>query len=287
MAAIDYYQDSSQHGNYQYITLEEIINNYLMSRDADDYSATVPRFKILYQAMRGLREFYYDVLNEVRAIEIELSPALSITLPPDYVNYVRVSWVDEQGQLHPMSVDNRMSIAQEYLQDHQYNLLFDNQGCVMIGDSRDIDSSSSDSSEDSSAVRNYSVCSSGGFRPNQDMSKHYPNGKFRLDKTGGAIYFDSTVKGRFIVLEYISDGLFTGCEGRPESEIRIHKFAEGAINDFIHYELIKNRRNVPYNEKIRARKEYFNSRRLAKMRINTVRREEFIQAFKAQSKWIK
>ena len=93
--------------------------------------------------------------------------------------------------------------------------------------------------------------------------------------------------GRNIVLEYISDGLFTGCEGRPEEDIRIHKFAEAAILDYIFYELLKNRRNVPQNEKARSRKEYFNSRKNAKQRINSLRKDELLQVFKGASRWIK
>lgn len=288
MASIDYYNDPSQFGNYQYITLKEIINNFIMSRDADDYMATVPRFKILYHAMRGLREFYFDILQEIRAIELELSPNLTVTLPPDFVNYVRISWVDSNGQLHPMAQDKRMSIAQEYLQDDNYNLLFDSNGCVLQGTSQ-VGMDDNDVSDlaglDNGHIQNFTFCNL--FQPNRDMSNHFPNGRYKINKSSGVIEFGSDAMGRTIVLEYISDGLFTGCEGQPEDEIRIHKFAEGAILNFIFYELIKNRRNVPQNEKHRARKEYYNSRKNAKQRINTLRKDELLQVFKGSSRWIK
>lgn len=282
MSAIDYYDNPAEWGNYQYITMEEIVNNYIMSRDADDYTSTSQRFKIIYQARRAMREFYYDILREVRAIELELSPSLQVTLPPDFVNYVRISWVDEKGQLHPMAVDNRMSIAQEYLQDDNYELLFDNEGCVLIGEG----GHSGETTNNTSVVGRYSFCDS-QFRPNLDTSNVYNNGKYRLDKSRGIIQFGSDAMGRNIVLEYISDGLFTGCEGRPEDQIRVHKFAEAAVINFIYYELIKTRRNVPYNEKMRAKKEYWNSRRLTKLRINALRKDEILQSFRKASKWIK
>jgi len=285
MASIDYYENSSKWGNYQYLTLEEVINNYAMSRDSDDFTSNTQRHKILYQAMRGLRELYFDTLQEVKAIQLELSPALSVVLPPDYINYVRISWVDEFGQLHPMANDPRMSIAQQYLQDHEYNLLFDSDGCVLKG-SPDGGASSSATDSTDGVSNSYSFCRD-GFAPNADMSKYFPNGKYRLDKNAGVIQFGSGIEGKSIVLEYISDGLFTGCEGSPEEEIRINKFAESTILDFIYYQLIKNRRQVPYNEKMRARKEYYNSRRITKARINTLRKSEIIQAFKGSSKWIK
>lgn len=285
-----YYDNSDRHGEYQYVTLKEVLDNFMMSRDSDDYHGTTPRFKVLFQAMRGLREFYYDVVREVRAIELELSPTLSVTLPPDFINYVRISWVDSEGQLHPMAVDNKMSIAEEYLQDHEYNLLFDNEGCVLVGDSGSQTSSggagnNSENEKSCSTHSNYDFCNV--FNPNQDLSKVYTNGRYKIDKSRGIVQFGSDAMGRIVVLEYISDGLYTGCEGKPEEEIRIHKFAEGALMDFIYYELIKNRRRVPANEKMRARKEYYNSRKNAKQRINALRTDELLQVFKGSSKWIK
>lgn len=288
MASIDYYGDDSQWGQYQYLTLEEVINNFLMSRDSDDYAAMASRVKVLYHARRGLREFYYDVLQEVQGIELDLSPTLQVTLPPDYVNYVRISWVDEFGQLHVMARDDKMSIALEYLQDHEYNLLFDDNGCVLIGDGEDEEEEEIDPDTDSTLNPSYgySFCES-GFQPNRDTSRDFPNGKYKIDKGRGIIQFGSDAMGKSIVLEYISDGLFTGCEGRPEAEIRVHKFAESALIDYIYYQLIKQRRNVPFNEKQRARKEYYNSVRIAKRRINALRKAEIIQVFKGQSVWIK
>ena len=125
------------------------------------------------------------------------------------------------------------------------------------------------------------------FKPNKNMANSYGNGSYKIDKNRGVIFFDSTAFGREVVLEYISDGLFTGCEGAPETDIKVHKFAEGAILDFIYYELIKRRKNVPYNEKMRSRKEFYNSKRRTKRRISTIRASELRQAFKGSSKWIK
>jgi len=235
--------------------------------------------------MKGLREFYYDVLQEVSGIALDLSPTLQVTLPPDYVNYVRISWLDKSGKLHPMAVDNKMSIAKDYLQDSNYGLLFDDEGCVLIG-SQVFDEANPQVLPENTACTD-SFLFNEGFQPNTNMSNVYKNGKYVIDKNRGIIQFGSDVKGRTIVLEYISDGLFTGCEGRPEEERRINKFAETALLDYIYYELIKQNRNVPANEKMRARKEYYNSLRKAKRRINTLRFSELLQTFKGANRWIK
>jgi len=292
--AIPYFDDTEQWGNYQYVTLENIINDFMMSRDQDDYTLTVPRHKILYHGMQAFKEFHYDVLQEIRVIGQELSPeSLSIVLPPDYINYVRISYVDENGILQPMASNNRMNIATEYLQDNEYGILYDDNGCPLLDhDSYLIKLKNSglnivDKLNSDLGSYNYYAFRNDGFQPNRDMSNTFVNGSFKIDKQRGIVQFDSTVGGQTIVLEYVSDGLFTGCLGLPEREVRVHKFAEDAVRDSIYYKLIKQRRNVPMSEKIRARKEYYNSRRLAKLRLGSLNYTELIQSFKKQSKWIK
>ena len=272
MSYRQYLQDSSQWGNYQYIPLEQVINDYMANIDEDDYTANSPRHKILFNALRGLRELYFDVLQEIKAVELELGNTLNVVLPPDYVNYVRISWVDEAGMLHPMTANRQSNMAQAYLQDHEYNILFDASGCVMTGVGTRPDTTGQVNQDE---LRSYGF--SIGYTPNINLSKFHKNGSFQVDKANGIIQFDSTAKGKSIVLEYISDGLYTACGG-SEADITIHKFAEQAIIDFIYYNLIKQRKNVPFNEKQRARKEYYNSRRIAGRRINTLRKEELIQA---------
>jgi hypothetical protein len=289
MADIDYYNDEAQWGSYQYVTLESIINNYIMSLMADDYTNNAQRFQILYQARRAFKELYYDVVQEIRGIELDLSPQLRVTLPPDYISWVRISWVDERGLLHPMAEDKRISIANEYLQDNDFALLFDDDGCVLIGDNipdTGAELSSGNANSDFGGSYSYTI-NRDSFHPNKNLGNVYSNGKFTIDKDNGYIQFGSDSEGKSVVVEYVSDGLYTGCEGKPESELRINKFAETPVIDYIYYQLVKNRRNVPANEKARARKEYYNSRRIAKARINSIKRSELIQAFRGSSKWIK
>lgn len=288
MAHIDYYTNPDEHGNYQYTTLSQVINNYILLRGDDDITKHEPRFRVLLQARRGLRELYYDVLRDIRVISLELSPTLSVTLPPDYINYVRISWVDEKGLLHPMALNNKISTAQTYLQDHNYEILYDDNGCVLTdegeGDRTSLSNMENPKMYDS-YCNQYVFCNT-PFQPNRDMSKTYSNGSFNINSQLGIIQFSSDVKGKEVVLEYISDGLATGCDNATE-DFKVHKFAETALLKFIYYELITQRANVPMNEKLRARKEYYNSKRIAKRRINTIRLDDLRQIFKGSSKWIK
>lgn len=274
-----YYGDESQWGNHQYVTIEELVNNFMFSQTDDSYVANIDRQRVVYFAKRAIQELYYDVLNEVISIEFDLNPTFIIPLPHDYIQYVRISWVGENGKLHPLAIDNSSNLAQAYLQDNDYDYLYDVEGDILQGSHTQDDSNASPYNQSSDYDLYY------GRTPNYnlDRSKIFKNGSYRIDKDRGVIQFSSSVEGRTIVLDYISDGLFQ----RPDTDIRVHKFAEQAMYDFIFWNLTKTNRHVPANAKEMARRDWYNSRRTAKRRIKPIRYEEIRQVMKSQSKMIK
>ena len=50
---------------------------------------------VLFFAKRSLQEFSYDTLKSIHSQELNIPASLSVILPQDYVNYVRVSWIDQ------------------------------------------------------------------------------------------------------------------------------------------------------------------------------------------------
>jgi hypothetical protein len=282
-----YYDDETQWGQYQYNTLKNIVNNFMYTQDNDSYASNVDRNRVVFHAKRAVQELYYDVVNEIIAIELELNTTLILTLPHDYINYVRISWVDDCGKLHPLAIDNSHNLAQAYLQDNDYNLLFDSQGDILQG-SHVQDLKGCKPSIPQAFVEddleNFVAPYYGRSGPeNTNLSKIFQNGSYRIDKERGIIQFSSDVDGRNIVLEYLSDGLFQ----RDDATIRVHKFAEEAVYSYVFWMLIRMRRNVPQSEKQAAKKDYFNFRRIAKRRIMPLRYEEVRQVLRGSSKNIK
>lgn len=282
-----YYDDESQWGQYQYNTLQNITNNFMYMQDNDSYVVNVDRNRVVYHAKRAVQELYFDVVNEIIAVELELDPSLIMTLPHDYINYVRISWVDDCGKLHPLAIDNSYNLAQAYLQDNDYNFLFDSQGDVLQGSHVQerqgcrptFPESFVEDGVDNLVYPYY--FESGPF--NTNLSKIFKNGSYKIDKERGIIQFSSDVTGKIIVLEYLSDGLFQ----REDSAIQIHKFAEEAVYSYVYWMLIRMRRNIKLSDKNEARRDYFNFRRIAKRRIMPLRYEEVRQVLKGSSKNIK
>src|SRR6056300_1725130 len=90
-------------GYYRRTSLEDVINNFIVAYIGEDKAlAKVPRYEVDFWAQRGVQEFSYDILHSEKSIEVELSPTKSISLPSDYVNYVRSEYTDANGVMKPI-----------------------------------------------------------------------------------------------------------------------------------------------------------------------------------------
>ena len=65
---------------------------------------------VVFFAKRSLQEFSYDTLKSVKSQELNVPPSLSLALPQDYVNYVRVSRIDELGVKRIIYPANNLTI---------------------------------------------------------------------------------------------------------------------------------------------------------------------------------
>jgi hypothetical protein len=96
----DYYQ-GNDHGNYQFTSLDDVINQFIVAYVGEDkIISKVKRVDVAFHAQRALQELSFDTFKSTKAQEITLPPSLQMTLPQDYVNYTKISWVDSAGIKH-------------------------------------------------------------------------------------------------------------------------------------------------------------------------------------------
>ena len=95
------YYDGNDHGNYQFTSLSNIINQFEIAYVGEN--KIIPKIKrtdIAFHAQRALQELSFDTLKSIKAQEITVPATLQMTLPQDYVNYTKISWVDSAGIKH-------------------------------------------------------------------------------------------------------------------------------------------------------------------------------------------
>lgn len=285
-----YYADEALYGNYQFESLENIVNNFIVNFTGDDKTlGKVSRHTIVYWAKEGVREFHNNVLRCIGKVELELGDNLDVILPPDFVDYVRISWLDQKtGMFRPMSENTKYEIGTSYLQDNTADILFDDAGQILEGTSAvEIVNDRLSSQYPNSGLRNdcnirrYSRCYNDADW-NLETGRNF-NGVFNFDPNKKRIHFSSTNASDIIILEYLSDGLSFD----NETDISIHKKAVVALNSWINWNLLGLKEGVQEYKVQRARAKYFADKRNASARLMGIRIAQFTQAIKQNNMWFK
>ena len=287
------------YGGYAYTTLHDAIDNFMVGYVGDGKLVqTAKRSDILFHAKRGLQEFSYDTLKSIKSAELTIPASLTLALPQDYVNYVKCSWVDQAGVLHPIYPTNNLTTSPYYtqIQDSTGVPTQDNFGSDIEGTSITQERWHSNSSGDLlnnnlTGINDFSLNlnQNGEFINFQNFGQLYGldpqyanvNGYFNLNEREGKMSFSSQLVGRLIVLEYISDGL------AYDSDTRIPKMAEEALYAHVLHAVISTRANQPEYVVQRLKKERSAKLRNAKIRLSNIKTEEITQVMRGKSKWIK
>jgi hypothetical protein len=284
------------YGSYAYITLNEIINNFEVAYVGDGkLLLNTKKSDIVFHAKRGLQEFSYDTLKSVKAQELTIPPSLSLPMPQDYVNYVRMSWVDRQGVKHIIYPTTLTSNPTETpSQDNKGVPIQDSFNDNIQGTS--ITNERWNSQNNGIIVNNLNFIQAlnGGYyygygngygyygeRYGLDPQYANINGTFTINEREGKFSFSSDLVGSLIILEYISDGL------AYELDTKVPKLAEEAMYAYILHSIISLRSGQPEYVVQRLKKESFAKLRNAKIRLSNIKLEEITQVMRGKSKWIK
>ena len=285
----------NNYGGYSYISLNDIINNFMAAYvGTGKLIGNVKRTDVIFHAKRGLQEFSYDTLKSIKSQELSIPPSLSVVLPQDYVNYVRMSWIDWNGVKHIIYPSNNITI------DPYENPIQDNLGIPIqdnFGENIEGESITEKRWKDNDfwmyveELQNYYIGDGyyDGFWGNTYYGRQYGldpqyanvNGYFTMNEREGKISFSSNLVNKLIVLEYISDGL------AYDLDSRVPKMAEEAMYAYILHAILSTRINQPEYVVNRLKQEKNAKLRNAKIRLSNIKLEEFTQVLRGQSKWIK
>lgn len=283
-------------GEYQYLSLGDVVNNFMLMYVGNDKLVNnVKRYDVLFHAKRAIQELNYDALKEVRIIEMSICEDLKLVLPPDYVNWVRIS-LYKDGSLRPLTENIQTNYAISYLQDNECKVLFDESGNILIGTSTvDYDRITGQAKDmylgegnmngkpgyfvDGTWFFDYAVGNRFGL--NTETANNNPT--FKIDKRSGVINFSSEMSGELVVLEYITDGM----EGGDDADINVHKMFEEYIYAYIKYVILSNKVGIQEYVVARAKKEKSALLRNARIRLSNIHPGRLLMNMRGRNKWLK
>ena len=282
-------------GSYSYTRLDDVVNNFLVAYvGAGKLIPSAKRTDVIFHAKRGLQEFSYDTLKSIRSQELTVPLSLTLTMPQDYVNYTRLSWIDQMGVQHTIYPANELTLR-PYATPTQAD------------DGSIVQDSNNSNTELTSQIAgawnaNNPRAISGAFLNDNNVANLYwqnyynnglgqryglnpstsqRNGWFIVDDRKGQFGFSSDLKEKLIILEYVSDG------NAYDLDVRIPKLAEEALYAHIIYSILSTSVGIQEYVVQRFKKEKSAKLRNAKIRISNIKLDEIVQVFRNQSKWIK
>jgi hypothetical protein len=108
-----YYYQTLKAGYYQFTSLDDIINQFMVSYVGEDkLIPKAKRFDVAFHAQRALAELSFDTFKSLKAQELTVPNSLKIPVPHDYVNYTKVVWTDSAGIEHPIYPTSKTSNPQ-------------------------------------------------------------------------------------------------------------------------------------------------------------------------------
>lgn len=266
-----------------YIPLNQVINDFVITLDTDDYVSYAPDNTIRSFALRGIREMGFDMLKVVRSLKLPISANNTVTLPDDYVDWSKVGVVGSDGLVYVLGENKNINMSQAYATDDDGDN-YDSDGDDLLErvDSKTATTGSTPSSDSSLSdgmnsyiFRNFIHESNQGRLYGIGGGNYY--GEFRVNLDQNRLELKSNSSLSEVVIEYIAD------EARATNP-QVHVYAEEALRSFIYYKLIERKAAVPANEKARARQEYYNERRKANARMKSFTKEELLKTIRKNFK---
>jgi hypothetical protein len=289
----------NNYGGYSYVTLKDIVNTFIATYvGTGKLVPSVKRTDVIFHAKRGLQEFSYDTLKSIKSQEVDITPSLSMIIPQDYVNYVRMSWIDAHGIKHIIYPSDNLTInpTDVPLQTVNGDFIQDGYGTNTQGTSETsarweaLNQRRLSGGFDGylNGVENY-FNGEGYMYGNQLVGQRYGalpsttqvNGYFTMNPARGTISFSSDMNGRMVVLEYISDGL------AYEMDSKVPKMAEEAMYMHLMYSILSGRSGIQEYVVQRFKKDRRAALRNAKIRLSNIKLDEIVRIMRNKSKQIK
>lgn len=254
------------------VRLSEIINNYETERDGNGYDAYASTPKIRSAAFGLLKELSVQTNTMAyKAVRLDITPSnQTVALPNDFLKISFVGLYDEHtDRIIPLGEDSSLNIAGDPLKDSSGNDLLDSNSIELLGEIEYTGNFSDTSYFYDPFFYNY-FWGTGLGRQYGRGGGNSAYGYYRYNRMDNRLELQVNADITKIILEYKADVTM-------QADPLIDALSEEPLKNGIYYMLIRRLADVPANEKFRAEKEWYNSRRNFISREKQPTKQEMLQ----------
>lgn len=232
-----------------YISINDIVNDYLVLRDSSDNDKNLNKTQLAILAKKALREMQYDTSTRIKAVSLTVAEGTNfVPLPDDFLSYRRIGVLGSDCKIYALGQNDRINIS-----DAQCT---PSQGDSLSGFGQDY--YFSNFYHGGSSGKLYGVGGGNNER-----------GEYRINLEENKIELDLNLLTESIVLEYYADNSIS-------SDPTIHVYMEEAVMDYMYFKSISKKSNVSGTEKQLAKRNWDLSRKLARARVLSFTDTEFL-----------
>ena len=263
------------------VPLSQVIKDFIITLDGDDYASNASDSAIRNLALRGIREIGFDISKKIKSLKLLINTTNNtVELPDDFVDLLKIGIVDPDGIVRVFGNNKHINQSMSYKDENDVALF------TSVGANDENADGVLDRLEDKTSTQG-SVSSSENL--NDFIFDNYLHegsvgrlygaggghlaGEYRLNLEQNRIEVETNNAYTHVVVEYIAD------EARSANP-DVHVYAEEALRSYMYYKIIERKSSVPANEKSRARAEYYNERRKANARLSNFTKEEALKTIR-------
>ena len=231
----------------QWVGLSEVIYQYI-----DQAKLTNAEYRRLWTiGVRGVEEMGMDVSSTPKTVKLLVKANKTVDLPSDYIGFSKVGVFNQQGEVATLrrnpdltgyKIDMADRLANNFDSTSSNTFRLQNLAYVNYFD----------------GARYVNIFGAGSVLKNE--------GEFDIDEEQGILYLDNNFGYTYVVMEYFSSPA-------DDVDYKIPIQIRDAVISYIAWkdiEMLPSGRRVNMSEKQLRRKEFYNQKRLANLRVNPV-----------------
>lgn len=240
--------------NRQWISIDEVINAYIDRAELSNHKY----FKLWHIAFEGMTDMGLDSFYVVKSVKLPVNANLTVTLPADYLNYSKIGVLNQQGEIIPMGVNNKLTVAFD-LQPTRLEQTQDNTIPTEL---------------QQNGIFWYNYWNGNGFGNVYGLPSGTPFiGSFKIDNANGVIVLSENFIYEYVMLEYTASPQ-EGSEYYIPIQFRTAMIAYLGWQDIA---FIPSKTHVQNSNVGMREKNYYNQRRLAIARYDPINLPDLYQ----------
>ena len=252
------------------INLHSIVNDYLLSRENNDYDTSNEKQLMMYgkQAIRD--EMAISLGAFVKSVKLDVDTTLNtVALPSDYIEYTKIGVLDGNCRVQVLGLNNKINYAGTIVVDGGGDPVLDADGIETLNPKDCVPSTNNDDNYTGLFFNNYYD----NFRNGRLFGLGGGNnarGYYRFNKMDNRIELGSNYSYDYIILEYIADESLASDPFVPVE-------AEDFVRNYIFYRSIQRKNNVPQSAIAEAERRMSNSKKTANFQLKMFNKSEAAQ----------